>query len=279
MCSPTGSSSTSPVWSGADAVFDFAQNPLLALALTLPRIAGAFLMLPLLTTETVPAMVRNSFMVSLAIMVLPAALAGTPMDNLGTIEWPMIILKEVFIGVSIGFTFGIVFWAVSAVGGVIDTQVGMSMAQIFDPIQGHQTSLHGEFLSQFATFLFMASGAFLVFLDLLMGSYVLWPVASYFPDLPAVGMNLFVGQFDFMMTTVLVMAAPVMVVLLIIDLSFGLVNRYAPQLNVFALTMPIKAWLATAIILLMLGVFVEVVMRRLVDNSGLVNALKEAFGG
>ena len=43
--------------------------------------------------------------------------------------------------------------------------------------------------------------------------------------------------------------------------------------------MPIKAWLATAIILLMLGVFVEVVMRRLVDNSVLVNALKGAFGG
>ncbi|MEN1928780.1 type III secretion system export apparatus subunit SctT [Luteimonas sp. MJ204] len=259
-------------------MFDFLGNPLLALALVLPRVIGAFLMLPLMTKETVPAMVRNSFMVSLGIIVLPMALAGLPMESLGVIEWPLIVLKEVFIGVTIGFCFGIVFWAVAAVGSVVDTQVGMSMAQVFDPIQGHQVTLHGEFLSQLATWLFMASGAFLVFLDLLMGSYVLWPVTSHFPDLPAAGMNLFVGQFNFMMTTVLVMAAPIMVILLIIDLSFGLVNRYAPQLNVFALTLPIKAWLATALILLLLGVYVEIVLQRLGSNRHLLRVLEQALG-
>ncbi|MGY0612613.1 MULTISPECIES: type III secretion system export apparatus subunit SctT [unclassified Luteimonas] len=259
-------------------MFDFLGNPLLALALVLPRVIGAFLMLPLMTRETVPAMVRNSFMVSLGIIVLPMALAGLPMESLGVIEWPLIVLKEVFIGVTIGFCFGIVFWAVAAVGSVVDTQVGMSMAQVFDPIQGHQVTLHGEFLSQLATWLFMASGAFLVFLDLLMGSYVLWPVTSHFPDLPAAGMNLFVGQFNFMMTTVLVMAAPIMVILLIIDLSFGLVNRYAPQLNVFALTLPIKAWLATALILLLLGVYVEIVLQRLGSNRHLLGVLEQALG-
>lgn len=260
-------------------MFDFLGNPLLALALVLPRVIGAFLMLPLMTQQTVPPMVRNSFMVSLGIMILPMALVGLPpMENLGAIEWPLIVVKEVFIGVAIGFCFGIVFWAVAAVGSVIDTQVGMSMAQIFDPIQGHQVTLHGEFLSQLATWLFMASGAFLVFLDLLMGSYLLWPVTSYFPDLPAVGMNLFVGQFDYMMTTVLVMAAPVMVILLIIDLSFGLVNRYAPQLNVFALTLPIKAWLATALILLLIGVYVEILLERLGSNRYLLGLIRQALG-
>ena len=260
-------------------MFELLGNPLLALALVLPRVIGAFLMLPLMTQQTVPAMVRNSFMVSLGIIVLPVALAGLPMENLGAIEWPLIVLKEVFIGVAIGFCFGIVFWAVAAVGSVIDTQVGMSMAQVFDPIQGHQVTLHGEFLSQLATWLFMASGAFLVFLDLLMGSYVLWPVASYFPDLPAVGMNLFVGHFSYMMTTVLLLASPVMVIMLIIDLSFGLVNRYAPQLNVFALTMPIKAWLATALILLLIGVYVEILLQRLGSNRYLLGLIRQALGG
>src|SRR3546814_3092497 len=79
------------------------------------------------------------------------------------------------IGIAIGFCFGIVFWAIGAAGNILYTQVGMSMASIFDPIQGHQTSLHGQFLSQFAAYLFMASGAFLVFLDLLPTSYTVWP--------------------------------------------------------------------------------------------------------
>ena len=258
--------------------FDILGNPLLALGLTLPRIAGAFLMLPLLTPETVPAMVRNSFMVSLAIVALPVAIAGLPMESLGAAQWPIIILKELFLGIAIGFCFGAVFWAMGAAGNVIDTQVGMGMASVFDPIQGHQTSLHAEFLSELAAWLFMASGAFLVFLDLLMSSYALWPVMSYFPSLQINGLNLFVGHFSYMMTAVLVLAAPAIVILLIIDLSFGLVNRFAPQLNVFAITMPIKAWLATAIIMLMLGVFVEVVLERLAVNRSLLTTMRAAFG-
>jgi type III secretion protein T len=257
--------------------FDSVTNLMLALGLVLPRVIGAFMMLPLLTSENMPPLVRNSFMVSLGIIAIPVAVNGVPLHALGTLDWAPIILKELFIGISIGFCFGMVFWAISAAGNVIDTQVGMTLAQVFDPIQGHQASLHGSFLSQFAAWLFMASGAFLVFLDLLLSSYAMWPVTSYFPTLHAVGMELFVGQFSYLMTALLVLAAPAMVVLLLIDLTFGLVNRFAPQLNVFTITMPIKAWLATWIILLMLGVYVEIVLDRLNDNRSLLDALNRVF--
>jgi type III secretion protein T len=90
-------------------------------------------------------------------------------------------------------------------------------------------------------------------------------------------MHLFVGQFGYLMTAALLLAAPAMVILLVIDLAFGLVNRYAPSLNVFALTLPIKAWLATAIILLMIGTLVEFVLQRLGDSSGFLRLLQQAF--
>lgn len=259
-------------------LFASAETAMLALGLTLPRIIGAFIMLPLISPQNMPAMVRNSFLVSLAIVALPIVVATAPPGTMSTLSWPALVVKELFIGIAIGFCFGIVFWAISAAGNVIDTQVGMSMATVFDPIQGHQTSLHADFLSQFAAWVFMASGAFLIFLDLLLGSYALWPPTSFYPDLPAAGMNLFVGYFGYFMTTLLVLAAPVMVILLIVDLAFGLMNRYAPQLNVFALTLPLKAWAATGIILLLLGVYVEVLVRRLHDSQGLVELLRRAFG-
>ncbi|KGO98713.1 type III secretion system export apparatus subunit SctT [Novilysobacter defluvii] len=257
--------------------YDSIGNAMLALGLTVPRVIGAFLMLPLLTAQTVPAMVRNSFLVSLAIVAMPIAMAGAPVDVMDNPLWVALILKELFLGISLGFCFGIVFWAIGAAGSVMDSQVGMGMASIFDPIQGHQISLHGQFLSQLAAWLFMASGAFLIFLDLLLSSYVLWPVLSYTPVLNNTGVHLFVGHFDYLMTTLLVMAAPAMVLLLVIDLTFGLVNRYAPQLNVFALTLPIKAWIATAVILLLVGVYVEIVLKRLAANRGLLNLLDHVF--
>ncbi|HZW17686.1 MAG TPA: type III secretion system export apparatus subunit SctT [Luteimonas sp.] len=253
-------------------------NPMMALGLTLPRIAGAFIMLPLLTQQNMPAMVRNSFLVSLAIVALPVALAGLPDTGMVMSDMAPIVLKELFIGIAIGFCFGIVFWAIGAAGNILDTQIGMSMASIFDPVQGHQTSLHGQFLSQLAAWLFMASGAFLVFLGVLLESYQVWPVMSFFPDIKVAGLYLFVGQFSYLMTAALLLAAPAIVIMLLIDLSFGLVNRYAPSLNVFALTLPIKAWLATAVILLMLGALMEFVLRRLGDSRGFLEVLQRALG-
>ncbi|MBW8808184.1 MAG: hypothetical protein JF591_05000, partial [Lysobacter sp.] len=47
--------------------FDSVGNIMLALGLVLPRVIGAFMMLPLITNENMPPLVRNSFMVSLAI--------------------------------------------------------------------------------------------------------------------------------------------------------------------------------------------------------------------
>lgn len=256
----------------------FLGDPLVALGLTVPRIAGAFIMLPLLTRQNMPAMVRNSFLVSLAIVALPVALTGLPDTPMAATDMAPIVLKELFIGIAIGFVFGIVFWAIGAAGAILDTQIGMGMASIFDPVQGHQTSLHGQFLSQLAAWLFMASGAFLVFLDLLLTSYSVWPVISFFPDIKVAGMHLFVGQFSYLMTAAVLLAAPAIVIMVIIDLSFGLVNRYAPSLNVFALTLPLKAWLATAVILLMIGALVEFVLGRLGDSRGFLEVLQKALG-
>jgi type III secretion protein T len=254
---------------------DYLGNQLNGIALTLPRIVAAFLVLPLMTAETVPALVRNSFYVSLAILVYPLAAAASPSTTIMTgATWVLVLGKEIFVGLLIGFCFGTVFWALGAAGSVIDTKAGSSMAMDMDPIAGQQTTITGVFLMQVATWLFMVSGAFMVFLDLLMSSYAIWPVASMLPPLRAGGMEFFVGQFNYLMTAVLVFSAPALVVMSLVDLALGLVNRYAQQLNVFSLAMPIKSWLSSWVLLLALGAMIEVVMRKLYENRGLLVMLK-----
>ncbi|GLQ93655.1 type III secretion system export apparatus subunit SctT [Dyella acidisoli] len=255
---------------------DYLGNQLNGIALTLPRIVAAFLVLPLMTSDTVPALVRNSFYVSLAILVYPLAAAASPSTSIMTgATWVLVLGKEVFIGLLIGFCFGTVFWALGAAGSVIDTKVGSSMSMEMDPIAGQQTTITGAFLMQLATWLFMVSGAFMVFLDLLMSSYTIWPVASLLPPLRPGGMEFFVGQFNYLMTAVLVFSAPALVVMSLVDIALGLVNRYAQQLNVFSLAMPIKSWLSSWVLLLALGAMIEVVMRKLYENRSLLVMLKQ----
>jgi type III secretion protein T len=245
-----------------------------AIALTLPRIVAAFLMLPLLTSQNMPSMARNSFFVSLAILIYPVAgaTAAQPVNGLQVL-WPLLVVKELFIGTLFGFLFSSVFWAVSAAGNLIDTKVGSNFAATVDPLQGHETSLTGQLLTQLSGWLFMTTGAFTLFLGLLMKSYVLWPITSLLPHAARLGETLIIDDFAALLTLALLLSAPALVVLSLLDLSLGLVNRYAQQLNVFSLTLPLKAWVATWIVLLSLGTFVEVITRHLLSNRGLLNVL------
>ena len=244
------------------------------IALTLPRLAAAFLVLPLLNSSTIPSLVRNSFLVSLAILAYPVAM-GTPAQSLQGALWPLLVVKELFIGVCFGFLFSSVFWAVSAAGSLIDTKVGTNFAAIADPIQGHETTLTGDLLGQLAAWLFMASGAFTLFLNLLMTSYTIWPVPEMLPPLSAITEQRVIAEFSSLLTLALLLAAPALVVASLLDLSLGLVNRYAPQLNVFSLTLSIKAWVSTFIVLLSLGTFIDVVMQKLFASRGLLNVLRQ----
>lgn len=254
--------------------WDNVGNAVLAYFLTVPRIAASFLILPLLTSDTMPATARNSFYVSLAIVVSPLAAEAMPVQTLTANLWPYIVAKELLIGTVIGFAFGAIFWAVGIAGNLIDTKVGTNFASIVDPLAGHETSLTGATLSRLAAWLFMASGAFLIFLDLLLTSYHIWPVLDFVPTLPPGGLIYFAGEFEYMMTVAFLLAAPALVIMLLVELAFGLINRFAQQLNVFMLSMPIKAWMAVWIVLLMLGTFVEVVLRKLAENQGLMRLLE-----
>lgn len=260
-------------------MLDQLNELLLALGLSIPRIAAAFLILPLLTQETVPALVRNTIFVTLAMVVLPLTLYS--LEELGYREiafnWPFVVIKEIFIGTTLGFLFGSIFWALSVAGGVIDTQAGSNMANSLDPVQGHQSSPNSRWLAQFASWLLMASGGFLIFIDLLLGSYQLWPVLQPLPELDLKGMTLFINEFEFIMTAALLLAAPVILLLALVDLCFGLINRFSQELNVLALTMPVKSWVAVWILMLNLGLVVEVILKKLMDNKGLLNSLGKAL--
>lgn len=241
------------------------SDQLLLLGVATARIAVAFMMMPIFSNDLVPAMVRNSILVSLGIV----SLSLQPQLDVAMMapgQWATMFTKEVFVGLVIGFFFGSVLWALEAAGQIIDTKVGATMAQIVDPLSGHQTSLNGAFLSRLAGIVFIFTGGLSLLVHVLMESYVLWPVAAPMPTLDMRGLILFEAEFGRLMVLATLFAAPVLTVLFLIDVGLGLINRFAQQLNVFTLSMPIKAFAATAIILLLLGSFIEAITRDILSR-------------
>lgn len=238
----------------------FGQTLVLAVGAT--RIAAAFALMPLLSPETVPPLVRNSIFLCFGIIVVTLQPQLTEMA-LPTVQWILVFGKEALVGVVIGFFFGTMLWAFESAGQIIDAKVGATMAQIVDPLSGHQTSLTGEFLARLANFVFMFAGGLLLMVGTILDSYVLWPIGSLTPVLSLRSLSLFEGEFARLMTMAVMLASPALVVLFLVDAGLGLANRYAPQLNVFALGLAIKAWIATAVLVAMMTGLVQVLLNEM----------------
>jgi type III secretion protein T len=252
--------------------FESLSDAVLSIAVIMPRIAAAFLALPYFSSDTIPPLVRNTFFVSLSLAVMPLVLEDPRPIALGVDLIPLLV-KELFIGVAIGFTFGIIFWALEGAGQVIDAKIGTNTAQLVDPLTGHQTTLIGAYLGRLAGYVFAAFGGLQLFFELLMSSFQVWPVLDPMPSLPAIGALFFIGRFDELMRLVLLLAAPVLCVLTLVEVGLGFVNRYAPQLNVFTLSMSLKAWLAIPILLLTVANTVEFVIDWMGQQRGLLTTL------
>lgn len=252
-------------------------DQILLLGVATARIATAFLMLPLFGSDTVPALVRNSIFIALGLI----SLALQPPMSTAVIEpaqWVAIFAKEAFCGLIIGFFFGSVLWALESAGQIIDLKVGATIGQITDPLTGNQTSLNGAFLSRLANIVFIFSGGLSLLVKVLMESYALWPIASPMPKLDPRGLILFEGEFGRMMVLATLFAAPVLTVLFLIDCGLGLMNRFAQQLNVFSLSLSIKAFAATAVLFLLVGSYVDAIARDVMSRPQLIEAILKGVG-
>jgi type III secretion protein T len=225
------------------------------------RVAMAFIVLPLLPADLVPALVRNSIFVLFGLVSLVLQPAMPPQDmHQGT--WLLLFGKEVAIGAMLGFVFGSVLWAFEAAGQFIDGKAGTTSAMVNDPMSGQQVSLNGLFFAKLAGYVFMYSGGLLLLINVLMESYALWPLMSLKPVSIDVARRLLETEFNRLLVVALLVSAPVIVTLFAVDLMLGLINRFAPQLNLFSLAASAKVWVSSLVILLMLTSLVQ----QLVDD-------------
>ena len=251
----------------------------LLLGLSATRVSVAFLLVPLFTNELIPALVRNAMFLAIAMLSLAVQPSAAPM-TLSTWQWVSMFAKEAFIGGAIGFLFAGVMWAFEAAGQVIDTKVGTTQAQVQDPLSGHQTSLNGAFFARLASWVFMAGGGFMVMVGTLIESYARWPVRAPLPPLTEAGVQLFESEFGRIMLLTLLVAAPVLVLLYVVEGVLGLINRFAQQLNVFSLSMSLKAVAATWIIWIQVATLVQLLQDDLLSRGGIViQSLRGLLGG
>jgi type III secretion protein T len=156
----------------------------------------------------------------------------------------LVIAKEVVLGMAIGLVMAVPLWAFEAMGALVDNQRGASIAQIINPLTGHDSSPLGELFTQAAATYLMVSGGLLSMLGVAYSSYELWPVFDSWPRFNDSAPQILLGQIDRLTHLAVLMGAPVMITMFLAEMGLGFVSRFTPQLQVFFLAMPIKSGIA-----------------------------------
>ncbi|CAM3320621.1 type III secretion system export apparatus subunit SctT [Shewanella violacea] len=224
-----------------------AQLPVLALSMMRPL--GMMLLLPLFKGGAMgSALIRNSLVLLFALPTLHAMADMQEVilqaDILGVVN---LYGKEILVGFLLGFCAAIPFWAIDMAGFVIDTMRGASMSTVLNPLMGLQSSIYGMLFTQVLTVLFLVSGGFNHLLTAMYQSYNELP-PGFELNLSQQLLTFFNQEWLLMCQLCLSFAMPAMVIMILVDVALGLVNRSAQQLNVFFLSMPIKS----ALVLLLL---------------------------
>ena len=213
----------------------------MAVMYSLARIMGIFVCVPFLNKNYVPGVVRIAVLLALIAVVVPHTYHGFLTYHPSLVEGTSILIKELFVGLLMGVILAVPFWAVEAMGAFVDMQRGASIAGLVNPVTGHDDTPLGFFLDDFFITIFLVSGGLLIVLSILYNSYLSWPIFEWWPRFQGRAGFYVLEQLDLLMKHAFLLFSPLLVVMFLSEFGLALVNRFAPQLQVFFLGMPLKS--------------------------------------
>lgn len=225
------------------------QRSLSIYALCIVRFMATFVVFPITGPQIMPTLGRTALAISLAVIVFPNVLLAYPEEGFPLSVMGVIVVKEIFIGLAIGYLASIIFWAAESIGHFVDTHRGATLAGAMFQTFGEQSSPLGGFLLQLAIVMFLVSGGLQLFLEGYYQSFIAWPVLSYFPTIEDSAMDFFIEQLGLLVYIAVVLAAPMVIAMFLAEFSLALMNRFVPQIQVFFLALPIKSVLAILILI------------------------------
>jgi type III secretory pathway component EscT len=224
---------------------DGIESLVLSVAVASVRPLAAFSVLPFAGEGSMKAIFAMPSALAVAALVAPTL---GPLPSGGAVG--LLVAKEALLGASIGFGLSRVFLAVLMAGALIDQHAGYTFGNTLNPGLGIATGPVENLFAAVYTLLLFGDDAARELFTGIAGTYGWWPVTSLLPE-PWAGVDATVlaGHVQQLAELVIRLAGPAIGLLLAADVCVAIAARYAQQLNVFSISLALKALVAS----LMLG--------------------------
>jgi len=254
-------------------------DSLYAFLLIFVRLTAFFVSAPIFSSRSISIHYKIGFNFFLVIILFPFITIETQglTDNNGL--FILLLLQETIIGLVLGWIAQMIFASIQVAGAFIDIQNGLGMANVTDAQTGNQIPLLGNFKYAIAVLLFFSLDIHHLLIDSIISSYNILPIgANWIVQLNSEPVLIFIlTTFLKMFLLAFKIAAPIVVTLLISDITLGIIARTVPQLNVFVIGLPLKVLLNYIIMFFIVAGFIymynEVFKEMLIAMKNLMNLM------
>jgi flagellar biosynthetic protein FliR len=212
----------------------FAPGGAAVTALLVLRLTGLVWIAPVFSGRVVPVSVKTAMVVVLTALMWPAAVSSSAGASITVAT----VLIELVVGLSLGLGAAIFVGAAESAGDMLAVQMGLSGANVVDPMSQTQLPVLGQFLGLFATALIVSMGGLLLMLGALADSVAVLPLGG--PVNVQEGSMAVVQLGGTLLTLGLRFAAPVVAAMMMSNATLGVLARTVPQLNVLMVAFPVQ---------------------------------------
>lgn len=219
-------------------MFGFDISNFESLLLGLIRTGTAMMLMPVFGYSTIPAHIKISLALIIALVVTPIASQHVSPLPPGVLPVAAAAISEVMVGLLFGLVTILMLAGASLAGTVIGTQMGFGIANTIDPTMGGQASLVGQIQYMVALIVMILLDVHHRLIEALVHSFRIIPLGgAVFPPEMALGYGRLSAE---VLVIGVKIAAPVMAMLLMTQVALGFVSRVMPRMNVFIVGFPLK---------------------------------------
>lgn len=229
--------------------YEFTLNTFEYFLMILVRVASFVFIAPFFGMNNTPGRVKIGLSAFLALILYQVILPKEVLEYSGVIEFAIIVLKEGITGLLIGFAANICNSIIVFSGKVIDMEIGLAMANIYDPTTNSQSGLTGTLYNYFIMLLLIVTDMHHYILRAFIDTYQIIPINGAVFD-----WNHLMGTMTMYVTDLIVIGfrivLPIFATSMILNCILGIMAKVAPQMNMFAVGMQLKILIGFSVMFL-----------------------------
>lgn len=228
------------------------------------RLSGLMLFAPFLGSNVIPARIKAALVLGLTFLIYPMVSRTWVLMPLS--QWPLMVFRELIVGVALGIATQVVFEAVQMAGQVLSVQMGYSLINILDPNTQVDTTVVAMFHQSIAMLIFLRLDVHLWLLRAVGNSFSYLPPGSASLSKPFV--TALIGAGTAILITGVQIAAPVLSATLLTDIVLGLLGKASPQLPLMLLGPAVKSLLGLSILIASLKYWPDMFRSLFINSMG-----------